>query len=301
MLFVYPMESFVARHALVVLLFEGREAKEGDHSSILNRRDRRIALTVALYLVAAMPAMVFTSLGSVLAITGAIAGSCLSYIGPGIIYIGIHGEEFLELTESSFFYFGRGKVVSSANKGDEEETTALLDCDTVINNHSNKAGSAFTEDDSSCLACWFCKCILWYLLGMPIWTSLATAGKRGLKKHATEMAIKSPHPIRIGSVRYSRKSAIGIAYAASLAIREDKPLMFDYWTLSTEGKIIVGVRSENSEKLLIKNEEEYTSPIKQIYRAGSELVVITENSIYLIVNPIYLIVWRWQFLKQKLQ
>ena len=81
MLFVYPMESFVARHACVVLLFEGRRAHEGDDASVLNRRDRRITLTVALYFSALIPAAYFDQLGDVLAITGAIGGSCLSYIG----------------------------------------------------------------------------------------------------------------------------------------------------------------------------------------------------------------------------
>ena len=50
MLFVYPMESFVARHVCVVLFFQGRSAHEGDDSSVLNRRDRRVTLTVLLYL-----------------------------------------------------------------------------------------------------------------------------------------------------------------------------------------------------------------------------------------------------------
>ena len=81
MLFVYPMESFVARHACVVLLFEGRKAHEGDDTSVLNRRDRRITLTVVLYLSAVIPAALSEKLGDVLAITGAVGGSCLSYIG----------------------------------------------------------------------------------------------------------------------------------------------------------------------------------------------------------------------------
>lgn len=81
MLFVYPMESFVARHVCVVLLFEGRKAHEGDDASVLNRRDRRITLTVALYLSAVIPAAMFERLGDVLAVTGSVGGSCLSYIG----------------------------------------------------------------------------------------------------------------------------------------------------------------------------------------------------------------------------
>merc|ERR1712070_671051 len=107
MLFVYPMESFVARHVCVVLLFEGRKAHEGDDASVLNRRDRRITLTVVLYLSAVIPAALWEQLGDVLAVTGAVGGSCLSYIGPGILYLGIHGGRFLELSKA---YFGRQLV-----------------------------------------------------------------------------------------------------------------------------------------------------------------------------------------------
>lgn len=71
MLFVYPMESFVARHACVVLFFQGRTAHEGDDTSVLNRRDRRITLTFLLYVSAVVPAAIFENLGSVLAATGA--------------------------------------------------------------------------------------------------------------------------------------------------------------------------------------------------------------------------------------
>jgi sodium-coupled neutral amino acid transporter 11 len=71
MLFVYPMESFVARHACVVLFFQGQSAHEGDDTAVLNRRDRRITLTVVLYILAVIPAALFQNLGSVLATTGA--------------------------------------------------------------------------------------------------------------------------------------------------------------------------------------------------------------------------------------
>lgn len=59
MLFVYPLESFVARHVCVVLFFSGRRAHEGDDANILNRRDRRIGLTVLLYVLAVIPALAF--------------------------------------------------------------------------------------------------------------------------------------------------------------------------------------------------------------------------------------------------
>lgn len=68
----YPLASFVARHVCVVLLFESRAHEGGADSSILNRADRRIVLTVALYILALIPATVFTDMGVVLALAGVI-------------------------------------------------------------------------------------------------------------------------------------------------------------------------------------------------------------------------------------
>ena len=80
-------------------------------------------------------------------------------------------------------------------------------------------------------------------------------------------------------------SELALSHACRIAIEEDKPVLFDYWTPSMGGTVIIGVR-ENGEKLLVKNEEEYTSPVRQMFRAKSELVVITENSIYLIADNV---------------
>jgi len=70
-------------------------------------------------------------------------------------------------------------------------------------------------------------------------------------------------------------------HASKLAIVEDKPIMFDYWTGSLDKEVLIGVR-ESGEKLLVKSEDEYTSPIAKIYKVESEYIIITENSIYLI-------------------
>jgi hypothetical protein len=43
----------------------------------------------------------------------------------------------------------------------------------------------------------------------------------------------------------------------------------------------VGAR-ENKEKLLVKSEEEYTSPIQKIYKVENDFIIMTENSIYLV-------------------
>jgi hypothetical protein len=69
--------------------------------------------------------------------------------------------------------------------------------------------------------------------------------------------------------------------ASRLSIIEDKPIMFDYWMESLEKTVLIGVRQEG-EKLLVKNKEEYTSPISKLFKVADEYIVITENSIYIV-------------------
>jgi hypothetical protein len=72
---------------------------------------------------------------------------------------------------------------------------------------------------------------------------------------------------------------------AKLSISEDKPIMLDYWIDSLEKKVLIGVK-EDDEKLLVKNSEEYTSPISKIYQIETTYIIITENSIYITSNTI---------------
>jgi hypothetical protein len=72
-----------------------------------------------------------------------------------------------------------------------------------------------------------------------------------------------------------------LQHAVKLSIVEDKPVMMDYWTDSLERSVLIGVK-DTQEKLLVKNEEEYTSPISKIYKVGKEYIIMTENSIYLV-------------------
>jgi hypothetical protein len=69
-------------------------------------------------------------------------------------------------------------------------------------------------------------------------------------------------------------------HIAMISINVDKPIMLDYWLDSIDKKVMIGVK-ENKEKLLVKNEEEYTSPIVKIYKIDTIYIICTENSIYL--------------------
>jgi solute carrier family 38 (sodium-coupled neutral amino acid transporter), member 11 len=224
MLFVYPLESFVARHVCVVLLFAGRVAHEGDDSHILARRDRRYYLTTALYILAVVPATLADDLGPVLALTGAVAGSSLSYIGPGAVYLGVHGERFLQLARESFG--SSKKRVNTTEKGGDSsvedgivlvsggtlkspalavETTPLVGGGTMSNNGSaGELEFGITADDGIVVVEGIWNHIVWYSLGMPIWCAIAKLGQDRLKQYINEMAMKSPHPIRIGDVEYKR-------------------------------------------------------------------------------------------------
>jgi hypothetical protein len=93
----------------------------------------------------------------------------------------------------------------------------------------------------------------------------------------------TPTPTTIAQAPAFRyPDAITFQNAAKIAISEDKPIMMDYWTSSIDKSAIIGVR-ENKEKLLVKSEEEYTSPIQKIFKTGtSDYIIMTENSIYLV-------------------
>jgi hypothetical protein len=86
-----------------------------------------------------------------------------------------------------------------------------------------------------------------------------------------------------GESAYRLPSNVCLQHSCKLAIVQDKPVMMDYWTASLDKSIIIGVR-ESGEKLLVKSEDEYTSPIANIYKVETEYIIVTENSIYLISN-----------------
>jgi len=96
---------------------------------------------------------------------------------------------------------------------------------------------------------------------------------------------KSENGTTSAPFNYRLPSDVTMKHASKLAIVEDKPIMLDYWAPSLDKKALIGAR-ENSEKLLVKSEEEYTSTIQKFYKSGSEYIIITENSIYLVASDI---------------
>ena len=101
----------------------------------------------------------------------------------------------------------------------------------------------------------------------------------------TSTSDSDSHSVTANNSTYRLPSDTSLQHASKLSIVEDKPIMLDYWTASVDKKALVGVR-ESGEKLLVKSAEEYTSPIAKFYKSGTEYIIITENSIYLVSSDI---------------
>jgi sodium-coupled neutral amino acid transporter 11 len=202
MFFVYPLDAFVQRHVYMVLLFKGRQAHEGDDHAVLARRDRRLILTAALISLSLTPALLVENVGVVLAVTGAIAGSFLSYIAPGTAYLAIHGEEFIDFVMKSWT---RGNLLASkpqtpVSRGTlfaSEPETSAPDTDIEATQQSDEESApggvfSFVMDAAGS--------VVWVILLMPIWVGIARIGQRNLEEHFEQEAIKSPHLSRLGKI-----------------------------------------------------------------------------------------------------
>ena len=86
---------------------------------------------------------------------------------------------------------------------------------------------------------------------------------------------------KTSDAQYASPSNQCLQHIVKIAVVDDKPIMLDYWTDSQENKVLIGVR-DNGEKLLVKSEEEYTSPIEKIYKVETEYIIVTENYLYLV-------------------
>lgn len=74
--------------------------------------------------------------------------------------------------------------------------------------------------------------------------------------------------------------------AVKQAISDDKPILLDFWTDSLEKKVCLGVNMSTGEKLLMRSTNEYTSLIMKVFSSGRDLIIVTENSIYLVDSSI---------------
>ena len=186
MFFAYPVTSFVIRHVVVVFFFRGRRAREGDDASVLSRRDRRVTITLVIYLACLIPALFTSNVGFVMAISGTIGASSLAYIGPGLIYMAVYGEEFLALVNETW---GASSPPAVDYERKPLESSSLM---------SNRPSSGPTSKSELMLEK-YAKDVVWYILLMPIWCAIADRGQKRLIEFRQNEALKSPYIGRIAS------------------------------------------------------------------------------------------------------
>ena len=77
-----------------------------------------------------------------------------------------------------------------------------------------------------------------------------------------------------------------LQHAARLSIKEDKPIMLDYFMDTYTNKAFMGEDQETKEKMLVKSSDEFTSLIQKVYKVQDDFIVMTENSIYVVSGKI---------------
>lgn len=74
--------------------------------------------------------------------------------------------------------------------------------------------------------------------------------------------------------------------ACKLSVAEDKPIMLTYWSESFDKSICIMCNKGSGEKVIYKDSESYTSPIVKSYKNVEDYILMTENSIYIVVANI---------------
>lgn len=160
MFLTFPMESFVARHVISQIFYNGT-LDDGDKNNtgqataiapqnnkwLYGRVGRREYVTFGLYVFSLIPALIVDDLGPVLSLTGSLGASSVAYIAPGLIYIGLNGHEFAQW------------ATGCTRRGDSN----------IIITNIELEGTAATTTRP-----WW-----WWPTLMPLWVTIAEIGAHG--------------------------------------------------------------------------------------------------------------------------
>eukprot|EP00555_Chaetoceros_dichaeta_P003309 CAMPEP_0198250496 /NCGR_PEP_ID=MMETSP1447-20131203/1668_1 /TAXON_ID=420782 /ORGANISM="Chaetoceros dichaeta, Strain CCMP1751" /LENGTH=665 /DNA_ID=CAMNT_0043935343 /DNA_START=26 /DNA_END=2023 /DNA_ORIENTATION=- len=199
----YPMESFVARHVLIALFHHGN--MDGTDASNYNANrspegggyfcfNRRQTWTWVIYILCLIPALLVDDIGPVLSITGSVGGGSISYLAPGLIYLGVNGDAFLAFASS--LLQGRRVVTNGGGGGGADDGLPIAgDARQIMNDGGGGGGGTATlelpvegtrvvstvvpEDVSS-------KPMWWYLMGFPLWCAIAASGRTNMRRKFLE-------------------------------------------------------------------------------------------------------------------
>lgn len=177
--------------AVVGNLTPASTLSSGDDHTVLLRNDRRVILTWILYIASLVPALMNINTGLILSATGAIGGSSLAYIGPGMAFIAVYHVEFLELIRSRW------------------KSSKYLWC------HPSQECNRNEQTISPSI-------ISWYIMLMPLWSSIAQMGRAKMLEYIEKEELISPgvvKPKRVTVVAPTRSNQISTAAEGRSAIQ----------------------------------------------------------------------------------
>jgi len=169
-------------------LGEGEGAMGDDHTTITTGSiiegggvlcmNRRQTWTIMVYLMTLLPSLIVSDIGPVLSLTGAVGGSCISYIGPGLVYLGVNGESFLNMVGSWVDRWRRKRGYATSSNGEPNVSENELP---VEGNAS--LGMSHDAERFSYESIVSGSKPIWYYLGLfHMWTSIANKGSTSMRK-----------------------------------------------------------------------------------------------------------------------
>lgn len=193
----YPMESFVARHVLIQLWYngdmdgntvsaDGKIIPEQKFLGFLGRRER---VSLLLYVVTLVPALVVDDLGPVLSLTGSLGASCIAYIGPGLVYFGINGDDFLNFCSRLLKDAGCSNTAMDDDSSSQVELPNIGDSQAMMNTSLGRV--EFLQGRKP----WW-----WWVMGFPLWTAIARLGAHGTRTFLSEVDGLEPNCYPIASI-----------------------------------------------------------------------------------------------------
>lgn len=87
-------------------------------------------------------------------------------------------------------------------------------------------------------------------------------------------------------------SPVTLMQAAKLAIAQDKSIQLDYFVDTYNQRAFLLEDSEapadskEKDRVLYKTRDEFTSNVKHLYKVATDIIVVTENSIYIVSGKI---------------
>lgn len=100
----------------------------------------------------------------------------------------------------------------------------------------------------------------------------------------TKKINKSKKSINYKNQKSTIPSSKTIKKACQLSNSLNKPIKLNYYIDSLKKTICIA--SCIKDKIIFKNNDEYTTPIKNTFKVNSEYLVVTENTIYIISDKI---------------